>query len=462
MKKITTFLFIIILNNYLVAQTLDNTFGTGGQTILNTNVNQKSSELLRDVVLQSDGKTIYVSDSQISRFNNFDVLDTNFGSCGIVNLSGGRKIALLNDNSFIILGTRSSISGLQPVYKYNSNGVIDSTFGNQGIININIPGIDIWDIKITLDNKIILGGTLDNNGNIDFLLIRLNSNGTFDNTFDFDGICTYDLGTTTDRGMILKVQQDNKVLLVGTSKNPNASLSNRVFAGIRINNNGSLDISFGTGGILRTILVNQSLVPSDLILENDGSFIIIGTSGKIVMAKYSNIGVLINSFGNDNNGIWLSSFNTVQNLEISSRLDKVTVNKIQTDYYISFASRNPTVKKYGIAKITPTVNNNVTNISATYQEYSLPPTTYSNTNSSYVNYLFNENNQLVFGGYASSGSGINDIIKIKYNLNLQFSSLSILNSKQVSKRFNQIIEADNQNFKCISVIAHVFVYLFDR
>lgn len=443
MKKIIAIL--IISNNFLSAQTLDNNFGTNGQTILNTNVNQKSSELLRDIALQSNGKTIYVSDSQISRFDAFDVLDNSFGSCGLINISGGRKIASLSDNSFILMATNPQVTGVL-VYKFNSNGILDLNFGEQGVTNITTPNIDIWDLKITLDNKIILGGTLNN----DFLVIRLNSNGTFDNTFDFDGICTYDLGTTTDRGMILKVQQDNKVLLVGTSKNPDASLSNRVFAGIRINNNGSLDISFGTGGILRTILVNQSLVPSDLILENDGSFTIFGTttglSAKIVLAKYSNIGLIDNSFGNNNNGVWLSEFNTIQNQEFSLRIDKITAKKIQSDYYLSFPSRNPTIKKYGIAKITPTVNNNTTNISAIYQEYSLPPTTYSNTNSSYINYLFNENNQLVLGGYASNASSINDIIKLKFNLNLQFSSLSVLNSKQISKRFNGVFEIDNENF----------------
>ena len=127
--------------------------------------------------------------------------------------------------------------------RYNSDGSIDNTFGDpdpgnpgarRGYASIAIStGSDQANVaKLQPDGKIIAAGW---STNIGWVLIRLQSDGSLDPTFDSDGIAIPNQSGVVDG---LALQSDGKIVVGGDSN----------FTVLRLNSNGSLDTSFGTGG----------------------------------------------------------------------------------------------------------------------------------------------------------------------------------------------------------------------
>ena len=149
------------------------------------------------------------------------------------------------------------------------------------------------------DGKTLLGGTVSG----DFLITRYNEDFSLDTTFDTDGKLATDLGFD-EAGYTLAVQSDGKILLAG--------VSNENFALIRYNSNGTLDTTFGSGGIVVTDIYTTSLgrgnlyqtdagyddIARDIVIQSDGKIILAGTSNKdFALARYNIDGTLDTSFG---------------------------------------------------------------------------------------------------------------------------------------------------------------------
>ena len=97
-------------------------------------------------------------------------------------------------------------------------------------------------VTLQEDGKILVAGYSFNGSNYDFALVRYNSDGSLDTSFDGDGKVSTDIGSGDDRGHSVTIQADGKILVAGSSHNG----KNTDFALVRYNSNGSLDTSFGT------------------------------------------------------------------------------------------------------------------------------------------------------------------------------------------------------------------------
>ncbi|MCX7401454.1 MAG: DUF4347 domain-containing protein, partial [Planctomycetales bacterium] len=110
--------------------------------------------------------------------------------------------------------------------------------------------------------------------------------------FSGDGIVTTDFGTSNDFGYSVTLQPDGKIVVAGLISNG----SNTDFALTRYNADGSLDTSFGTGGIVTTDLGAYDDYATSVTLQSDGKIVVAGYSdtlqsdGKIVVAGYSDTG----------------------------------------------------------------------------------------------------------------------------------------------------------------------------
>ena len=78
--------------------------------------------------------------------------------------------------------------------------------------------------------------------------------GSLDTTFGIGGIVTTTIGSGNNLAFALGIQSDGKIVVAGGSNG-----STHDFVLVRYNANGSLDISFGTGGIVTTSVGSSSL-----------------------------------------------------------------------------------------------------------------------------------------------------------------------------------------------------------
>jgi uncharacterized delta-60 repeat protein len=170
-------------------------------------------------------------------------------------------------------------------------GTLDPTFATGGIFTTSFTVDSNTDNVMALqsDGKIILAGFGSLNGTFGGLLLRLNTNGTLDTTFGSGGFVL--LGSTEGSDVFGIALLSNGQILVGSDGLPNTI--------IRLNSNGTLDTTFGTNGIASTtsiqILPGESPAQSYLALLPSGEILMTGSG---VMARFTSNGQLDPTFGN--------------------------------------------------------------------------------------------------------------------------------------------------------------------
>lgn len=206
--------------------TSDDTFGTGG--IVFVEMNRHGAAWT--VAVQADGKIVVAGsgnsqvrmfDIAVLRFNANGELDSTFGSDGIVltDLGGNataRAVAIQPDGKIVVAGQAVyKDSGSFLVARYNTDGTLDPTFAEDGLANSNLEGVG-WarGVAIQRDGKIVAaGGTGKDAYSSSFVVLRYNTNGTFDRTFGRGGqvITALDGAIPTAMGL----QPDGKIVVAG-------------------------------------------------------------------------------------------------------------------------------------------------------------------------------------------------------------------------------------------------------
>ena len=186
---------------------LDVAFGSGGKVITAVS---GSGEVVSSLVQQSDGKLVAAGYS------------------------------FLND--------RPDRPSLQ-IARYNADGSLDETFGSSGKVTTYVS----WYMVATAlvqeaDGKLVAAGTSMWLGPGDFTLVRYNPDGSLDTSFGGSGIAVPDINPNMADGASALLQQaDGKLVAGGQGWNGTSS----TFALARVNQDGSLDGSFGAGGTMR-------------------------------------------------------------------------------------------------------------------------------------------------------------------------------------------------------------------
>ena len=126
--------------------------------------------------------------------------------------------------------------------------------------------------------------------------------GRLDPTFGSGGIVTTDLGIQTGSNNAATanaavIQSDGKIVVAGAVP---ASNGFPVAAVLRYNPNGTLDSSFGTGGIVSTPSIEDAAFTS-VALQSDGKIVGVAGGFSANIARYTSTGALDSTFGT--NGI---------------------------------------------------------------------------------------------------------------------------------------------------------------
>lgn len=151
-------------------------------------------------------------------------LDTDFGVDGEVIIGEAnvveeyRTIVLYDGTHFLAAGHIGDGEDRDGVIRmFDEDGNLDTSFGNNGELLIDYLEFkdDIKDLVVQTDGKILVGMEgEDESGQDDFVVIRLNADGSFDNTFGVDGLFTI-TGEDDDDIMRMALQDDGKLLVAG-------------------------------------------------------------------------------------------------------------------------------------------------------------------------------------------------------------------------------------------------------
>jgi len=188
-----------------------------------------------------------------------------------------------------------------------SAGFLDPKFGTNGIVinSLDYDYITIQSVK-SQNNKIIVAGRYTTDDDYVFLA-RYNLNGTVDTTFGTNGfIMTNYIANTDDNSDIMIVQSTNKIIIL--------CKINLNFGLVRYTENGVLDTTFDTDGIVDTgHTFNSSLFCSIKKQQSTDNFVIcifnIPNDEKWCLKRFNSnvvaIGTLIETvFNNSVNNRW--------------------------------------------------------------------------------------------------------------------------------------------------------------
>ena len=251
----------VLEDRTLLDGALDPTFDGDGKTTLDLG---GSFDTIDRLALQSDGKIIAVGSGPsnrfaIGRFNPDGSVDSSFGTAGTRNFewSAGSPAVHILGNGKILIGLPDFISPRKfRVMRLNPDGTTDNAFGVNGTGSIVTGGsqVNVEDLKVQPDGKIILAGYDIVGSNWDWVLTRFNADGSVDNTFGTNGLVLTDFDRPAITNPIdflqsLLVLPDGKILAGGlTSTTSQMSTGNRIYAMARYNSDGSLDSTFDGDG----------------------------------------------------------------------------------------------------------------------------------------------------------------------------------------------------------------------
>jgi uncharacterized delta-60 repeat protein len=301
------------LKRYTADGSADPTFGSGGIVLDSIG---PAGDFIDSIVLQPNGQiliggnTVIVvgtrkhnqainGDFALARYNTDGSADTSFGNGGKVttdfagNFDSVKQI-LVQPNSDILAAGQAGVpasslpgtaapAGSVAVLgfaRYNVDGSLDASFGNQGLVTVAVDnvGTQLGSVALEANGQIFAAGATD----LTFALVRLNSDGSPDSSFgqggqsfipllDEVGCVNFTACNAVFSGaMAISFQPDGTILIYGGI----GSESVHLFA-LSYTQDGALNTSFGTGGILTGKFIGVGEINS-LIVQPDGKVVVAG------------------------------------------------------------------------------------------------------------------------------------------------------------------------------------------
>jgi uncharacterized delta-60 repeat protein len=190
-----------------------------------------------------------------------------------------------------------------------TDGGLDPTFGTDGrvLTDFNNSQDFLYRVAVQPDGKIVAIGDSSGTSSPRFALARYNPDGSLDLTFGPGGKVTTVLASGRESATGLLLLPDGKILISGSIDQP--SLSDTSFALVRYNSDGSLDTTFGQGGLVTTNVGRDDDQASRIALQADGKIVVAGRKGiqfypteqrkgNVALARYNPDGSLDPTFGN--------------------------------------------------------------------------------------------------------------------------------------------------------------------
>jgi uncharacterized delta-60 repeat protein len=305
---------LMAVARYLPSGALDTTFdGDGRVTVLfpHPPPGFESYAEAATVLLQPDGRLVLVgnygifqgSGFALARLNGDGSLDPSFGTGGLVTTPNSALAAaglLQPDGRIVAVGRAGSFS--IAAARYNADGSLDPSFGTGGQVIVSLPqGFDVGGAALQPDGKVVIVGAYPSSPFVqrDFALFRLLPGGAPDPSFGANGLVTSDFGQI-ETGRSVIVLGDGRLVVAGWRSPTTADTGD--FALVRYMADGTLDTTFGSGG-LATADSGVPDLPNQLIRLPNGKLLVAGSTNLVgapedfLLARFLPDGALDTSFG---------------------------------------------------------------------------------------------------------------------------------------------------------------------
>jgi uncharacterized delta-60 repeat protein len=267
----------VALARYNANGTPDMSFGTKGFVITALG----TYSIATGVAIDASGNIVVAGEADgsfaLARYTSKGTLDPSFGTQGTVKTQFGPTEAIASglvlqpaDGKIVVVGHAPGFGGNSrfTVVRYNTNGTLDTSFNHTGEVLDN-GASDARAVAIQPDGKIVAVGTAtDQSFESEVAVARYNTDGSPDQTFHGTGKNFLKLGVNDAAGAVL-VQGNGKIVVAGNSGIPGGS----PVLTVRYNANGTLDTSFGTNGTVLTKISGGN---------DEGHAVVIQADGKIV------------------------------------------------------------------------------------------------------------------------------------------------------------------------------------
>jgi len=294
----------------------DTSFGGGrGWVMLDAGL----STFLRDLQIAPDGKLVaagQLTDGAglgqviVARFNGDGTPDTSFSGDGHAELAvsplslAGRALRLQSDGKIVVAGRLSTSSDTDLlIVRFTAGGALDTSFAGLGWTSVSAGGSEEgFGVALQGDGKIVVAGSTNTSGTVQFLAVRLLSGGGLDTSFSGDGIAPILLSGHDVASSVL-VQSDGKIVLAGNMYGGDGS--NYDVALVRLSTTGALDPSFSGDGKLSFAAGAFYEDAATIVQRSDGrllvggSVAVAGGGGNMLFAQVTAAGALDPSFDGD-------------------------------------------------------------------------------------------------------------------------------------------------------------------
>lgn len=268
------------LMRFTTAGALDSTFGSGGKVTTNF-VGVQAGGVYNPataLVIQPDGRILVGgsasecakcgTDTALARYNTNGSLDSTFGTAGTVRVH-------------TILGAPSALAILSNGDFVGVNGSNILQFSPQGTLRATVTGGTISAASSGANDLFLSNGTYYFAGSAagqfrhetDIQIFRFTATGTADSTFNNVPFMFSPTAhaSSSDYVQGAALQTNGKLVVAGGSQATNET-------GVaRVNTNGSLDTTFGTGGVVNTAFPSTSFSQNTAVLiQTDGKIVTVG------------------------------------------------------------------------------------------------------------------------------------------------------------------------------------------
>jgi uncharacterized delta-60 repeat protein len=220
----------------------------------------------------------------------------------------------------------------------STGGLLDPTFGGTGEVSLS-PTTRSYSVAVQpQDGKIVSAGWIYNKGVQDMNIVRLNPDGSLDTSFNQTGSVDLSVGYASYASTVA-LQPDGKILVGGgayPTHNAYQPPYDGEFVVARLNSNGTLDRTFASRGVFTWNRTSNDDAVNALAVLGDGSIAVVGSANHLpdpgLVFKLSASGALVSSFGSSGAALFpLNSGTQLNSITVAPNGDLIVGGTSYTD-----------------------------------------------------------------------------------------------------------------------------------